>query len=153
MSKHLVTTTETQYVDEDTGQLIISTTEKVHKIKVTEDNFFMMYISYLQPIYNLEHLADIKLLVKFCEIAEFNTGRVTLSIGRRAEICEELCLSSSNFSKYIKRLKDKNIITGDRGEYLINPSIFWKGDKASRAAMLKDGLKVTLEFTTEDFDG
>lgn len=151
MSKHLVQSTETQYVDEETGQLIVTTTSKTHKIKVTEDNFFMTYITLLQPLYQLEHLADMKLIVKFCELAEFNTGKVSLSTARRGEICEELELSTSNFSKYIKRLKDKQLITGDKGEYEINPDIFWKGDRKSRAAILKDkGLNMTFSF---EYDG
>ena len=146
MSKHLVQSTETQYVDESTGQLIVTTTSRTHKIKVTEETFFMTYISLLQPLYQLEHLSDIKLIVKFCELAEFNTGRVSLSTAKRAEVCKQLDISTSNFSKYIKRLKDKTLISGDKGEYTINPDIFWKGDKKSRAALLKQGLNVTINF-------
>jgi len=148
MSKHLVQSTETQYVDESTGQLIITTTEKVHTIKVTEDSFFMTYITLLQPFYQLEHLADVKLIVKFCELAEFNTGKVSISTGKRKEICEELGISTSNFSKYTKRLKDKGLITGDKGEFEVSASVFWKGDRKTRAALLKDkGITMTINFT------
>lgn len=150
MSKHIVQTTETQHMDADTGELIITTTEKIHTLKVTEDNFYMTYISLLQPVYQLEHVADMKLITKFCELAEFNTGKVSISTGKRREICEELSLNSSNFSKYIKRLKDKGLISGDKGEYTINPDIFWKGDRKTRAALLKEGkMSMTFKFEQE----
>lgn len=148
MAKHLVRTTETQHIDEETGQLIVSTTEHVHTIKVTEETFFLTYITLLKPFYQLEHLSDVKLIVKLCELAEFNTGKVSISTAKRKELCEELSISTSNFSKYTKRLIDKGLITGGKGEFQINPNIFWKGDRKTRASMLKDkGVNVVFNFS------
>lgn len=150
MAKYQVQSTETQHVDESTGQLIITTTQKTHKIEVNEDNFFITYLKFLSVFYELTHISDVKLIVKFCELAEFNTGKVSISTGKRKEICDELGINTSNFSKYTKRLKDKGLISGDKGEYKINPDIFWKGDKKSRAALLKDNaLTLTFGFTAK----
>jgi len=149
MAKHLVQSTETQHVDEETGQLIVTTIEKVHTIKVNEEGFFMTYISMLRPFYQLEHLADVKLIVKLCELAEFNTGKVSISTAKRKELCDELNISTSNFSKYIKRLKDKELISGGQGEWTVSPALFWKGDRKTRAALLKNNT-LTLTIKLEE---
>jgi len=151
MSKHEVKSTVREYVDQDTGEISLIETQKTHIIKVVEEEFFMMHVKLLKNYYDLDHVSDFRLIVKLCELAEFNTGSVSISTGKRQEICKELNINTTNFSKYIKRLKDKKLITGDKGEYLINPGIFWKGDRRERKKLLDSGsLSVVFEFRKEE---
>jgi hypothetical protein len=138
-------------VDPDTGEMTLIETEKLHKVTLSNvEEFFQIYCKILAPLYELKYADDIKLLIKFCEIATFNTGEVLLPAPRRKEICEEMNLQSSNMSKCIKRLKEKQLIDGDRGVYVINPKLFWKGTQKEREKLLQSkSLKLTFEFSTE----
>ena len=49
-------------------------------------------------------------------------------------------IKNSNFTKYINELKQHKVIVGSRGLYLINPEIFWKGDRNIRNQAVKNKL-------------
>lgn len=150
MNKYLTKQTIRDIVDSSTGEVVSVETEKIFNIKTTVETFTMMYNDYLGKLYGIKHLSDIKLITKFCEIAEFNTGKVVLSSATRDEICEQLDISKPNLSKNIKRLKELGLIDGDKGTYIIDPKLFWKGDRKMRAELLKgEGMKVILNFKSE----
>lgn len=141
----------TQKVNEETGELMVVETEKHFNINVTTETFTMIYNDYLHKFYGLQHVSDLKLITKFCEIAEFNTGKVVIAPSTRDEICEELSISKPNLSKNIKRLKENGLITGDRGTYMVDPKLFWKGDRKVREKLLKEqGITVTLTFRSDE---
>lgn len=149
MAKNTFVKSETiTKADPDTGLIVMTETKKLIKTTLGEtEEFFQVYCKLIASVYELSYSNDIKILIKFCEIAEFNTGKVSITSPDRKEICDELNMQSSNMSKSIKRLKDKELISGEKGRYTINPAIFWKGDKKTRAELLKDGgLSVTFNF-------
>ena len=134
-------------VDLDSGQIIRTTTQKTFSVKVEQDEFFMTYVKYLSAFYELKYADDIKILIKFCEICKFDTGEISLSTGLRKEIEQELNISTSSFSKSLKRLKDKGLVLGDKGLFSINPQLHWKGSNKTRAEVLKEKkVSVNLEF-------
>lgn len=59
-----------------------------------------------------------------CEHAEFNTGTVAITTQNREELKHNFGLSTNTISKYLKSLKELNLISGDKGTYKINPKIF-----------------------------
>lgn len=126
-------------------------TKKIHKITVkAEDEFYMTYIRYMSPYYDLKYADDIKLLGCLCGWAEFDKGIVYLTSGRRKEITETLGIHNSNISNSLKRLKDLKLIDGSNGEFEINPVIFWKGSKATRLEIMrKEGIQVKFCFVLE----
>lgn len=96
------------------------------------------------------------------EIAEFNTGEITLSSGVRKQIEEELGLSSATFTRALNDLIDNNAIyrvyvdktdksSGEiskvelKGQYKVNPEMFWKGELKKRKNMI-----VTFKSTPEE---
>lgn len=125
--------------------------KKVHKIKIkAEDEFYMVYIKYMAPYYELKYAGDIKILSKLCEWAEFEKGIVYLTAGRRHEIMETLGIHNSNISKSLDRLIKAKHISGTRGEFTINPTIFWKGSKNARMELMqKESIQVTFNFELE----
>jgi biotin operon repressor len=145
------TKTKTKEIYDGDGVLVQVEQEKIFNIPVSSETFTMMYNSYLSKLYGIQHLSDIKLLTKFCEIAEFNTGRVKLTTADREAICTQLNISKPNLSKNIKRLKEEGLIDGDKGVYTLDPKLFWKGDRKARAELLKgEGLSVIINFHTRD---
>lgn len=95
-------------------------------ITTTDGAFYHQYITIISPIFQLQHSADINLLAKLCEWADCE-GRLTLSTVKRKKLCEELEISTTNLSKYIKRLKDRQTITGGKGEYKVSEEVLPKG--------------------------
>lgn len=132
------------FLDTQTGELLEITTEKVFSIKVESESFYMTFVKMIAPIYKLKSISDLKILIKFCEICEFNTGKVYISSNLRKEICNELNISTNSFSISIKSLIEKNLILGEKGSYLLNPLIFWKGSIKDRNSLIKDNI---IEFS------
>lgn len=129
-----------------TGEVV--TTNKRFKIKVEQDSFYMTYIESISGIFKLTSAVDIKILIKLCTLATFDTGDVQLSPHIRLEILKSVGLSTQQLTNSLNNLKKKHLITGIRGDYKLNPLVFWKGSNETRNNMLKgDGkLKLELEF-------
>lgn len=153
MSKtHLLESTKHEFVDPSTGEVMFTETKKVVKINMgKQEEFFMTYCNYLKSFYNLKYADDIKILIKMNEWAIFDTGDVQLTPKRRLEITEDLGIRNDAISKSLKRLREGNAIIGDKGDYTINPTMFWKGDRAKRKELLmqEGGLSVTFNFEIE----
>jgi hypothetical protein len=136
---------EQTLVDPDTGE--ITTTSKTYNVKVNYDEFYMVYIENMASFFNLKSLVEIKVLTKFCMIADFNTGRVLLPAGLRIELLKFLGISSQQLTNAIKHLKENELLDGEKGTYYINPMVFWKGSNDTRNELLKTGkLVVNVEF-------
>lgn len=145
---HLLESIKHEYVDPETGELKFTETKKVVKINMgKQEEFFMTYCNYLKGFYNLKYADDLKIIIKLNEWATFDTGEVQLTSKRRLEITEELGVRNDAISKSLKRLKESGVIDGDKGDFTINPIMFWKGDRAKRKDILKkDGLSVIFNF-------
>lgn len=141
-----------EYVDKCTGEVKEVEVSKVITINIgRQEEFYMTYCRYMAPMYELTYADDLKLLIKMCELAEYEKGTVFLTQQRRSDILVELGMHTANMSKSLKRLKEKNLITGDRGEYTINHLIFWKGDRSKRLELLRNnGLTATFNFKLEE---
>jgi len=151
MGKYFVKSNTKEHRDQETGEVTTIEQEKILSIKFKGEEFYQTYVGFLAKLYGLEHVSDYRLITKFCEIAEYNTGKVSISAGKRQLICQELGLNTTNFSKYVKRLKENSLITGDKGEYQLNPSLFWKGEQKVRAQVLKDqGFNLVINFRAEE---
>jgi Firmicute plasmid replication protein (RepL) len=140
MSKKLVNYKEKEILDKETGELVSVTTEKVYTIDAPKDHFFMAFIDNMASFYKIKSATDKDVIVWLCSHAEYNTGKVRLTTKSRQELCEDLGLKNSSLSRSIKKLKELNLISGESGEFTINPEIFWKGDTLTRKK------KITIEF-------
>ena len=134
-----------QVVDSITGELISETAEKTYVIKKETEPFFLTYSKQMSLLYNITSLAAIKILWKFLELAQYNTGIVLLTPLFRKKIISELDISESIFNKSIKMLTELKIISGSRGTYQINPEIHWKGSSNTREKLLKSGCRITIQ--------
>lgn len=133
---------EVQYIDKETGELITSTTEKTYSYKLKDnDEFTMTYYKYiLKAMSNIKSEKTFILFFHIMDLANYNTGEIVISSPIRKKICKEMEIKNSNFTKYINELKQHKVIAGSRGLYLINPEIFWKGDRNVRNQAVKNKL-------------
>lgn len=135
-----------EWVNHETGEVVALS--KTYSTKVTAENFFMTFVKHIGVLYEIRSATDLHLLNKFLEVAEYNTGIVRVPSTLRKRICEELSISTNYFSMSIRRLKEKKVITGKGGEFIINPHIFWKGDRDSRDKLMKNKeLEITFKLT------
>lgn len=153
MSKGFIKSKTTTWTDEN-GRVQSSTTEKEFTYKTEEDSFYMVFFNFVSWMYGIKSVTALKLLALLLESAEFNTGRISISSGIRKALCSKLDVSSSMFSKALNELVDNNALLpyemdGEiiRGEYTVNPNMFWKGDLRKR----KD-LQIVFRSKEEDLD-
>lgn len=140
-----------QIVDVNTGEVIEYESEKTFTRKVESDSFFMTFIDYVAPLFNLKSDAAKNVLSWLCCHAEYNTGKVQLTTKQRDKACEELGMKSNSLSNHLKKLKDLNLINGEKGDFIINPQIFWKGYTNTRKKLLKDdGIKISFKIGNND---
>ena len=139
--------TEVQKVDTSTGEILEYTTEKTYTRKIESEAFYMTFINYVAPIFKLKSDTAKNILIWMCNHAEYNTGKVELTTKKRVIACSELEISSNTLTNNLKKLKDLNLISGEKGDFIINPQIFWKGDTITRNKLLKDeGIKIIFKI-------
>lgn len=147
MNEKLTQRTEVSYVDTQTGEIVATETSKTYTKRIKSDKFYMTFIDYVAPLYNLKSDSAKSILTYMCEIAEYNTGKVALTTGVRQELCYTLGISSNTLTNNLKKLKDLNLIDGEKGDFTINPQIFWKGDTTTRDQILsKEEIKITFQI-------
>lgn len=151
MAKKLIVHNE-EIVNNETGE--ITTVRKSVSITTkNSDEFFMIYVRFVSGLFELSSANDIKILIRFCQLAEFNTGAVLIPAGRRKEMLDEFGMQSSHFSNAIARLKKANLLTGEQGNYKLNPIVVWKGDIKTRDQLIRNkGLDFNVKFTSEEFN-
>lgn len=153
-TKHFLESTTVSRVDKETGEITETEIKKLVKINMgKQEGFYMTYFQYVAPLYELTYADDLKLIVKLCEWGEYDKGTVQLTSARRLEITTTLGMHNSNISKSLKRLLEKKLISGEKGEFQLNPVIFWKGDRAIRKEILrKGGIDVMFNFKLDDVE-
>lgn len=157
MGKGFIQSNEVIYKDEN-GIERRRTVSKEFTHKIDQDKFYMTFIDYVKWIYGLTTITTLKVLYKLLEIAEYNTGEVSLSPGKRQEIMESIGIKKSAFTQALNQLVESGALevkyktdkdTGElipvRGEYRISPEMFWKGELKKRTE-----LKVTIETKYTD---
>jgi len=154
MSRGFIESTVTKVKDEK-GIDRVTTERKIFKHDAEGENFYFVFVNYVKWMYDLKGVVPVKILHCLMEEASINTGRVSLSTGKRKQILKKLGISRGAFYLAINQLVEAKAIsktyyvdeeTGERlelsGDYLINPEMLWKGDKGKRKE-----LKVIFEAT------
>ncbi len=124
-------------VDKDTGELTVTTQRKVVKHKVSADKFYMVYLHSIN-VYGELTGGEIKVLAGLNTFAEYDTNRVYLTADRRIKICDIMNMTLGGVANCIMSLKKKDIISGTRGTYTINPYYFWQGTLRERDNVMKE---------------
>ncbi len=119
--------------------------EKIHELIVNPEEFNWIYCKIISSVYDIKYTDDLKILVKLFDLAEYSTGKVLLPSLERKLFCTNIGIQSSNVSKSLKRLRDKELIDGSKGSYIISPKIFWKINFLEE---LKNGVCLTFKITS-----
>lgn len=147
MAKRITQTIQREIVDVTTGEVVKVDTQKTFTEKVSPESFYMTFIGYMSPLFNLHSDVARSILDWMCMRAEYNSGVVDLSASKRQKMCQDLSITSNQVTNNLRKLKELGLITGEKGEFTINPEIFWKGDTKTRQQVLEGkSLKVSFEI-------
>jgi hypothetical protein len=136
-----------EQIDTATGEILSYETTKVFTKKVSAEKFYITYIDYVSPLYNLKSDTAKDILSWMCCHAEWNTGKVALTTNTRKDLCSELNISPNTLTNNLAKLKATKMISGEKGDFIINPQIFWKGDAKARDKMLEiEEIKITFDI-------
>jgi hypothetical protein len=149
--KKIVSTTVKEVLDPQTGEVLQYEASKTYKEKITSESFYMIFLDYMAPLFKIKSPITRNVLDRMCQMAEFNSGNVTMAPADRKTICDDLVINAQQFSKALKQLKELNLITGESGKFTINPYVFWKGDQAIRRKELLDNkaFQITCEIVDD----
>lgn len=150
MAKRITQTIQREIVDVTTGEVVKVDTQKTFTEKIAPESFYMTFINYMSPLFNLNSDVARNVLDWMCIRAEYNTGIIRLSTTDRVDMCSDLSITNNQITNSLKKLRDLNLITGEKGKFTINPEIFWKGDTKTRQQVLEGkSLKVSFELVEE----
>jgi len=139
-----------EVVDRETGEIVSVEQTKIFTKTLKSETFYMTFIDYVSPLFNLKSEVAKSILTWMCTRAEYNTGRVLLPTNERVRLCDLLDISNNALTNNLALLKKNNLISGEKGEFIINPQIHWKGDTQTRDRLLKDSnIKITFSIETE----
>lgn len=150
----------TSRVNPETGEEIIlgavHTTRTVRKVK-NYDEFLMLYCEDLCMFGKLSSLNAVKWLAAFWKYSlmaddkhDVPAPTVFLNVDLKKKICEEFDLKVSSFQRSVEDLLHVGFLTQvTKGQYRLNPKIFWKGDRNLREATLKAEIKYDIEENVE----
>lgn len=145
--KHFISSVSSTSKDAH-GNVITNDEKKIHSITLSDtDYFYMVYLRMFKTFYEIKYLKDVMLLFKLCDMAQFNSGHVSLSSKDRNDLCVFLNIQNSNLSASLKRLTVLGLLDGEKGSYVINEAVFWRGDNSTRTKILREkGLDFIVRF-------
>lgn len=146
MAKNFQQIVVKEQIDAATGEVLSYESEKTFTQKIDKDKFYITYIDFIAPFFKLKSAKAKDLLIWMCNHAEFNTGRVLIPSEIRNQISKELDMSPNGITNNLKALKDLNLISGERGVFMINPQVFWKGDEKARKAFMNE-KEIQIKFS------
>lgn len=128
-----------EVVDCNTGEVKKVETSKVYTTRIkNEKQFYQTFIGFAAAQRNIKNIKTIYLLTELCEMASYNNGSITLSPVKRDYLCNTIKFDKAALSKALKQLVELKILSGKRGEYILSPEFFWKGDTLTREEFIKD---------------
>jgi len=149
MRENVIQTTQREYLDPETGELVTIDYSKTIRRKIKASAFYMTFIDFVAPQHNLKLNAK-SILQWMCEHAEFNTGMVSLTTKARENMAKDMNICVNTITNNLATLKKEGLISGEKGEFIINPQIFWKGDIAVRERLLQDkDIQITFKIGEE----
>ena len=107
--------------------------------------YFMCMTEGIKTLKKIGSGTDLLVLYMLASMMEFDNGIVVLNMTRRKMILEELDIKKQALSRSFKNLRDAGVIdyhriinedTGEmfesKDEFVLNTSIFWRGDLSKR---------------------
>lgn len=144
MSKYTTRKVTAQRYDPETGE-VLEYTDRTEVVKNELEPFFLTYSKQImsllgKPVFN----TTTKVLWKFLEFAEYNTGKVYMNADRVNDVMMACEISRSSYTRAVKELVDVGIVSKKGTTYTIDENMFWKGDRSQREKLREAKLRVAF---------
>jgi len=150
MSKYSTRSVKNKRYDPETG-VLLEYTDRVEVIKNDIEPFFLTYSREILALYGKSIFnATTKVLWKLLEIAEYNTGKIYMTVERRNNIMSVCDISRASYDRAVKELVDAEIMKKEGNTYTIRADMFWKGDRDERKKLLNAKLRVSFSPVFEE---
>ena len=134
---------EKEIIDKETGEVV--TSEKVTQLP-KEPNFVKLYIDDIGKLYNLPKSCS-GLMMALVKKIDYE-GIITIASGAKKRTAKELGISIQSFDNSIQKLLKQGImIRIDRGEYMMNPNLFAKGDWTDVRRLRNKYIELNISYT------
>lgn len=101
-----------------------------------DENHIKLFTKFLEPFYSLDSDNARKIFLWLCEHS--NSGKVILLTKDRIKMASEINICPDTITNNLKKLKDANLIKGEKGDFIINPQVAWNGNLRTRKQLLED---------------
>lgn len=136
MSRFTVHSTKLETFDKDSGLLTRKYIEN-SVVKTKHEPFFITYSNEITNLYAMPFFnTTTKVLWKFLEYTEYNTGKVHLNADRVKEILGTCKIARRSYYRAVDELKKAGIISGSKYTFTVNETMFWKGDRSVRKEIM-----------------
>lgn len=142
-----------EYSDEKLITLCGTCHKKQHgkPLNIKKEKAVQVYQENLMPFYRIAHKNTINVLWMAMSFLEYDTAMIHLTHSRRLELCNKIDTSNQSISNALYELKKLCIISGNNGDFMLNPAIFWYGKKETRISMLlSKEIQDKFNFFIED---
>lgn len=91
---------------------------------MSEENF-KISMSGAAVIIGLNSMNDMRLLFQLCYMMD-SKNKIVLTSKRRKMICSNIKVGNSVLSRSMTSLKEAGVLSGEQGEFKIDPKYFWR---------------------------
>lgn len=142
----------TTHITEPDGEVRVFT--KTYSTKVKTEEFYATYLNHVQFLYSLNN-TEKNIMIYCCNKAQYNTGEVDITPKDRLKMMALFDVKKAALSNNIKSLMSKNLLVGEKGSYVINPNLFWKGTFDKRTDLIDNStilfsINYSVDLTSED---
>lgn len=129
----------------------VTVKERVYTKKVPTQSFTMLLHPAHPLLFRLTHVKDFHALIGLCELCEFNSNKVFIQGSRRQELMALAGQSTQHLSNSLRRLRKAGLITGVKGEVIINPRVLWKGSSLALLGAVAANAPDAIKTVKSDF--
>lgn len=161
--KYVTQNIEEKHVDRF-GGVTTRTGSKVVEIDADNEPFFQTYLNYVGWMYDIRGGVALNVMARLMEEAGYNTGIVSMSPAIRRRVRDALGICDSALTRAINTLVEKKALartsyvdkeTGEvkynKGEYRVNPEMFWKGDRSERKKLIVEFRAIYGDSEKKEF--
>lgn len=128
-----------EYPNEALRTLCRGCHHKFHKTHTLSNHkkveHFTVYQKYFESFYILKE-SEYLIFMYCCKNMEFDTNEIMIRSIERREMVHDLGISKQTVSKSLTSLVSKHYLLKDKGIYLVNPMLVWKGREQQRVKLI-----------------
>lgn len=114
-----------------------------NNISIKKSSYFVVFTENEKILYQLKHRNSRPILIWLCCYMESNCNKIKLTSDLRTQLRLDLDISNNTVTNCLKELKELELLFGDKGNYIVNPFVFWKGELNCRNKFIEQNFEIS----------